>query len=134
MIALGQPDSCGFQGATLVRDVTSHNLLCSEAFQTLSHRSHVARGAKHSLPRGVPSLSGGQRTGSSFFCPYPPARTLGLIRPSSGQQGIRRERGQDICCMASDVNIAETQLLTLLVGQEPGLALKEGLAFAGEVC
>lgn len=36
--------------------------------------------------------------------------------------------------MASDVNIAETQLLTLLVGQEPGLALKEGLAFAGEVC
>ena len=57
---LGQPDSCGFRGATLVRDVTSHDLLCSEAFRTLSHRSHVARGAKHSLPKGVPSLQVGR--------------------------------------------------------------------------
>lgn len=36
--------------------------------------------------------------------------------------------------MASDVNIAETQLLTLVVSQEPGLALKQGLVFAGGVC
>ena len=90
---LGQPDSCGFRGATLVRDVTSHDLLCSEAFRTLSHRSHVARGAKHSLPKGVPSLSGGQRTGSSFFCPYPPARTLVIDQTQVGPTGHQvRER------------------------------------------
>lgn len=86
-------DACGFQGATLVRDVTSHSLLCSEAFQTLSHRSRVARGAKHSLPRGVPSLSSGQRTGSSFFCPHPPARMLVIDQTQVGPTGHqRRER------------------------------------------
>ena len=36
--------------------------------------------------------------------------------------------------MASDVNITETQLLTLVVSQEPGLSLKQGLAFAGGAC
>lgn len=110
--------------ATLVRDANVIISCVLEAFQTFPQVQ--SRAAKHSCQGEFSVLQVGR---DQSLLQYPPARTL--IDQTSSTGTVLREARISAAGSWFGQNTAETCQL-LPCRSEPGLALKEGLAFVGE--